>query len=216
MTEELGLSARGVTVLRGSRMVVTGLDLDVAPRQRVAISVGSGQDVSAVLGALAGRRPREAGTVALDGVPLTADATAGQVGFVGGERNLVGTLTAVENLVVVLLGVDRQPAAALWARAEEQLATVGLPPSSWHNLVEQLSGGQQQRVALARALIAHPRLLVLDNPTSELDPDSAQLVAAVLEATAQDGTVCLLTSSDEILLRSCDRRMQLVGPRRAR
>ncbi|WP_375426020.1 ATP-binding cassette domain-containing protein [uncultured Friedmanniella sp.] len=209
MTHALGLVAHGVTVQRGSRTVVSGLDLEVPPRQRVAISAGTGQDVSAVLGALAGRRPRAAGTLTLDGQPLTSAAGAGKVGFVSGERTLIGTLTAVENLVVVLLGITRQPAAALWTRAEQQLATVGLPPSSWHNLAEQLSGGQQQRVALARALIARPRLLVLDHPTSELDPDSAQRFTDVLEHSAQRGTVCLVASSDEILLASCDRRVRL-------
>ena len=188
---------------------MTGLDLVVAPGQRVAVSVGAGQDDSAVLGALSGRRPRAAGTLTLDGRPLTGDAGAGQVGFVSGERHLVGTLTAVENLAIVLIGLTHQPAAASWGRAEEQLTAVGLPPASWHNLVEQLSGGQQQRVALARALVAEPRLLVLDNPTSELDPESARLVAGVLEQAARRGTACLLTSSDELLLRSCDRRLQL-------
>ncbi len=209
MTDEPGLAARGVTVRRGSRTVVGPFDLDVTPGQRVAISAGTGPDVSAVLGALSGRWPRTTGTLRLNGVPLTAEASAGQVGFVGRERILIGTLTAVENLVVVLREVSRQPAAASWARAEQQLAAVGLPPSSWHNLAEQLSGGQQQRVALARALIARPRLLVLDHPTSELDPDSTQLVADVVAQTTADGASCLLSSEDDVLLHSCHRRVQL-------
>ena len=126
------------------------------------------------------------------------------VGYVSRDYGLVGTLTAAENLVVTLLGRrGRGSGAAIWRRAEQQLAAVGSGPATWHNLVEQLSGGQQQRVALARALVNRPRLLVLDDPTSELDPDSVQLVADVLTRAAQHGSCGVLVSDDAPLVDAC-------------
>ena len=131
-------------------------------------------------------------------------------GYVSRDFGLVGTLTAAENLVVTLLAQQgRGSGPAIWRRAEQQLATVGLAPATWHNLVEQLSGGQQQRVGLARALVLRPPLVVLDEPTSELDPDSVELVAAVLRDVSADGVCCVLSSDDEVLLASCDRRVAL-------
>ncbi len=204
-----GLRATGVTVGESGRTAVTGFDLEVAPGARVAVSGPSGTEVSTVLAALAGRQALVTGTLTLDGHPLAQMSPDRAVGFVRGSRNLIGTLTAVENLAVVLLDRDPRSPAAAWARAEQQLAEVGLLPASWHNLAEQLSGGQQQRVALARALVGRPRLLVLDNPTSELDPDSAALVVGVLDGARSDGQCCVLASSDEVLLGSCDAHVRL-------
>ncbi len=123
--------------------------------------------------------------------------------------------------MLLLVGehASRQNAAR---RAERQLEAVGLPAASWHNLVEQLSGGQQQRVALARALVSLPALLVLDDPTSELDPASAQTVVEVLAAAAARGACCLVSSDDPVLLDACDTQISLRTsaaphrPRRAR
>jgi ABC-type multidrug transport system ATPase subunit len=204
-----GLRVDGLVVEEADHARTSSLDLEVEPGRRVALVSTRGSEASAVLGALAGRRPLAAGTVTLDGEPLTAASATRQVGYVRADRNLVGTLTAVENLVAVLLADTRRTPAALWQRAEHQLAEVGLAPATWHNLAEQLSGGQQQRVALARALVARPRLLVLDDPTSELDPDTAELVVQVLDRASARGTVCVLTSSDEVLLASCDVHVHL-------
>ena len=194
--------------MTGSGLVVTGaLALTVAPGERVALTSRSGSAASAALAVLAGRRPPDGSVRLLDGEPYD-DPPPSRVGYVGYDHRLVGTLTAAENLVAVLLGGPDAPAVS-WRRAEEQLASVGLPAAAWHNLVEQLSGGQQQRVALARALVARPRLLVLDDPTSELDPDSATLVLEVLDRTVSEGACCVLTSSDPFVRDSCDRQVAL-------
>ena len=124
--------------------------------------------------------------------------------YLSQEHRLIGTLTAVENLLVTMLAGRWPGNRDSVRRAEEQLAALALAPATWHNLVEQLSGGQQQRVALGRALVLRPSLLVLDHPTSELDPDSVTLVETVLSAAQAEGCAVLLATADAILLDRCD------------
>ncbi len=181
------------------------------PGQRVGLSGSSGKDAAQLLSVLAGREEPAAGRVQLDGDPVVADLSPGRIGYVSHAHRLVGTLTAAENVVAMLLGRSSETSPEIWRRAEQHLAALDLPAASWHNLVEQLSGGQQQRVGLARALAASPRLLVLDDPTSELDPDSARLVAEVLDRACADGACCILTSTDPDLLASCPVQLML-GP----
>lgn len=192
------------------RDVVDAFDLDLPAGSRVGVVGPSSADVTAVLAAVAGLLPATGGEVVIDGVRLGAVApTPQQLGYLSQDHRLVGTLTAVENLLVTLLA-GRQPAnRASTQRAEQQLADLALAPATWHNLVEQLSGGQQQRVALGRALVLRPTLLVLDHPTSELDPDSVELVDGVLQAIQEQGSAVLLGADEEILLEHCDRIVEL-------
>ena len=199
-----GLVGNGITVRASGRAVVEGLDLRVPAGRLARLVLPSAGAASALLAALAVLQPLESGDVRLDDVRLADAVAQGWVGYVSRDFGLVGTLTAAENLVVTLLAQQGGGSgAAIWRRAEQQLATVGLAPATWHNLVEQLSGGQQQRVALARALVNRPRLLVLDDPTSELDPDSVQLVADVLTRAAQHGCCGVLVSDDEPVVAAC-------------
>ncbi len=195
------------TVLEVRGLLVPGcssLDLDLRPGARVALAGLDGDVATTVLATLAGRLPVPIGSVTRGPAPT-------RVGYVRADRTLVGTLTATENLAVVLLQLDQVRTAAYVPEAERVLASLGLPASSWNNLVEQLSGGQQQRVALARALIGRPSLLVLDEPTSELDPDSTALVLDVLGAAVADGTACVLASRDPGVVAWCDQTVDL-GP----
>lgn len=172
------------------------LDLAVPTGTWLHLSVTPVVFSSALLATLAGRRPPVAGTLQLDGQPISAAEPAHRVGYLPADYSLVGTLTAVENVAVALYGSRSDSASGRWRRAEEQLDALGLPPATWHNLVEELSGGQRQRVALARALVARPRLLILDDPTSELDPDSAQLVITTLHQALRDEACCVLASTE--------------------
>ncbi|SDS51100.1 lipoprotein-releasing system ATP-binding protein [Friedmanniella luteola] len=214
-----GLRVRGLTVERPAvggapgrdqrRSVVADLDLDLAPGQRLALTGPSSADVTAVLACLAGQRPPSGGSVTVDDLELGLHPEPRRLGYLSPDHRLIGTLTAVENVLVSLIAGGEPSNRVTGERAETQLAALGLSPATWHNLVEQLSGGQQQRVALARALVLRPRLVVLDEPTSELDPDSVELVVGVLREVASDGVCCVLSSDDDVLLDLCDRRITL-------
>ena len=213
-SRSLGLRVRGLTVKGQAdrdrvRAVVTDLDLDLAPGRRLAITGPSSADATAVLACLAGLRTPYAGSVTVDDVELGLNPEPHRLGYLSQDHRLIGTLTAVENLLVSLIAGGEPSNRATGERAEVQLEALGLSPATWHNLVEQLSGGQQQRVALARALVLRPRLVVLDEPTSELDPDSVELVVEVLRGVSADGVCCVLSSDDEVLLEFCDSRVSL-------
>jgi putative ABC transport system ATP-binding protein len=152
--------------------VLNDISFTVEPGGFVAVVGPSGSGKTTLLGLLAGLDRPTSGTVHLDGADLTAldgDALArlrgGKVGFVFQSFQLIPTLTARENVQVPL--ELRGEAAA--DRATELLERVGLADRADH-YPAQLSGGEQQRVALARALVAQPKVLLLDEPFSSLDP----------------------------------------------
>ena len=207
--DSAGLRVTGLTVRDGARDIVSALDLRVRPGQRIAVSGPSSADVTAVLRVLAGLSRPTVGTIMVDGVTVVAGSVPAGVSHLGQDHRLVGTLTAVENLLVTLLAGGRHADQSIIGRAEAQLEALALAPATWHNLVEQLSGGQQQRVALGRALVARPSLAVLDHPTSELDPDTVAVVDDVLTRATTDGVCCVLASDDELVLGSCDAQVRL-------
>jgi putative ABC transport system ATP-binding protein len=214
-----GLVVRGLAVReqggpRRTREIVTGLALDVPPGARVAVSGPSRVDVTAVLATLAGLRSPAAGTIRLDDEPVGTNPPPSRVGYLSQDHALIGTLTAVENVLVPMIVAGAAADRSTLERAQAQLEALALAPATWHNLVEQLSGGQQQRVALARALVLRPRLLVLDHPTSELDPDSVELVDRLLTGVTAEGVCCVLASDDDSVLESCDEVVPVRAPDR--
>jgi ABC-type multidrug transport system ATPase subunit len=203
-----GGAVRGLRVRDTSsgadRDIVAGLDVDLGPGRRIGVTGPSSGDVTAVLATVAGLRPPANGTITVDGDPVGVEPSPLRVTYLSQDHRLIGTLTAVENVLVTMLAGDLPGNRESVRRAEEQLEALALAPATWHNLVEQLSGGQQQRVALGRALVLRSSLLVLDHPTSELDPDSVVLVDEVLGAVQNEGCAVLLASSDDVLLQRCD------------
>ena len=132
------------------------------------------------------------------------------IGFVFQYHHLISAFTALENVMLPLLGAAGFPNSEMRERAEALLESVGLTP--WkNNMANNMSGGQQQRVSLARALAMNPALLLADEPTGNLDTKSADAVFALLRRINQEqGTTVLLVTHNPELGRRCDKTIQVV------
>jgi lipoprotein-releasing system ATP-binding protein len=132
------------------------------------------------------------------------------IGFVFQYHHLISAFTALENVMMPMLGAAGFPNPEMRERAEALLESVGLTP--WkNNMANNLSGGQQQRVSLARALAMNPALLLADEPTGNLDTQSADAVFALLRRINQEqGTTVLLVTHNPELGRRCDKTIQVV------
>ena len=132
------------------------------------------------------------------------------IGFVFQYHYLISAFTALENVMMPMLGAAGFPNREMQERAEALLESVGLTP--WrNNMAGNMSGGQQQRVALARALAMNPALLLADEPTGNLDTKSADAVFALLRRINQEqGTTVLLVTHNPELGARCDKTIQVV------
>jgi lipoprotein-releasing system ATP-binding protein len=132
------------------------------------------------------------------------------IGFVFQYHHLISAFTALENVMMPMLGAAGFPNPEMRERAEALLKSVGLTP--WkNNMANNLSGGQQQRVSLARALAMNPALLLADEPTGNLDTQSADAVFALLRRINQEqGTTVLLVTHNPQLGQRCDKTIQVV------
>lgn len=194
--------------------ILRGIDFDVPAGQFVAIMGASGSGKSTLLGLLAGLDSPTTGSIVLDGVDITKleeDAMAKvrgmKLGFVFQSYQLIPTLTAEENVLLPaeLTGKDTGGIA----RARELLIRVGLRDRLDHYPV-QLSGGEQQRVALARAFINAPKILFCDEPTGNLDADTAQaMTGLIFEMNRERGATLVLVTHDIELARRCGRILRL-------
>lgn len=132
------------------------------------------------------------------------------IGFVYQYHHLISAFTALENVMMPMLGAAGFPNPEMRERAEALLESVGLTP--WkNNMANNMSGGQQQRVSLARALAMNPALLLADEPTGNLDTQSADAVFALLRRINQEqGTTVLLVTHNPQLGQRCDKTIQVV------
>jgi putative ABC transport system ATP-binding protein len=195
--------------------VLESLDAQVRPGERVAIMGRSGSGKSTLLNLISGVDRADSGAVYIDGLEITALAEPARtllrrqhIGFVYQFFNLIPTLDVAENvrLVLELNGVHGQAART---RSLAALASVGLGERA-HSAVDTLSGGEQQRVAIARALVHAPSLLLADEPTGNLDDETAREVLPVLlSLTRTRGTTLVMVTHDETLAASADRVLEL-------
>jgi len=205
------LSIAGLVKRFGNRTVLDQLALDVAAGEYVAIIGESGSGKSTLLNLIAGLEQPDAGSVVVDGANLAAmnddDRTLtrrARLGFVFQSFHILPHLTVQQNveLPLVLLGVAREPRSA---RSAELLAAVGLGDRS-SSMPRELSGGEMQRVAVARALVHRPALILADEPTGNLDPDTAQTVLNLLAREVRShGAGGVIVTHSEIAARSADR-----------
>ena len=195
--------------------VLSGVDLTIGAGETVAIIGESGVGKSTLLHVLGGLDRPSAGTVRVGGVDLgplrdrdLARFRSDSIGFVFQFHHLLPDFTAVENVMMPCLIAGESPAAAR-ERATELLERVGLGARVDHRPGE-LSGGEQQRVAVARAVVRRPALVLADEPTGNLDPDTGSEVERLLvELNREAGITCVVVTHSPRLAAAMDRTIRL-------
>lgn len=199
----------------GGRVLFEGLNLRLAAGEFVAIMGESGVGKSTLLNLIAGLDQADAGVIAIDGVDLAGlddDARTllrrDRVGFVFQAFHILPHLTLGQN-VALPLALQGQGGARALEHADRMLAAVGLAGRGG-DYPRQLSGGEMQRVAIARALIHRPGLLLADEPTGNLDPQTSAAVFDSLYALArQEGVAALVATHNLELAKHMDRVLAL-------
>lgn len=202
---------RGGETLR----VLDGLDLEIASGDFVALMGPSGSGKSTILNVVGGLDKPDSGTIEVAGVNVTGMSAkklpawrAEHIGFVFQAFNLVPVLTAMENVMLPLL-LTPLSAKERRKQAEFALEIVGLADRAGHR-PRELSGGQEQRVAIARALATDPDIVLADEPTGDLDRDSADAVMDLLLRLNEElGKTFLVVTHDAMVGERAKRTLQL-------
>ena len=199
------LQTRGLSVYYDTKKAVTDVDLDVVRNRITAIIGPSGCGKTTMLNCLSGLDEIDSGQVVIDGVVLhdlpddeRSDYRARRMGFVFQLYNLLPVLSAVENVELPLLVSGTKPAESR-KRSTDLLEMVGLSDRAQH-LPGELSGGQRQRVTIARALVNQPSIVWADEPTGDLDSETASdIMDLMCQLNAENGqSFVLVTHSDDV------------------
>lgn len=206
------LSIRGLTKSYGARTILDGIDVDIAPGEKVALIGPSGSGKTTVLRLAMGLERPNSGTINICGRYLWHTEVDGKlvdagerhartvrrsVGMVFQQFNLFPHFTALQNVAepaIQVLGCSRKEAET---HAKELLAEVGLSTHFNHYPI-QLSGGQQQRVAIARSVALKPKVMLFDEVTSALDPELVGEVLRVIRSLAEHGDMSMLLVTHEM------------------
>jgi ABC-type lipoprotein export system ATPase subunit len=200
--------------------VLESIDLTVKQGEFLAITGPSGSGKSTLLHLIGALDQPTTGEIWVDGMNVgflkgnaLADFRRAKIGFVFQLFNLIPSLTAIENVKLPLLPYKRDLGFNLEDRSHELLKMLGLE-SRYQHFPGQLSGGEQQRVAIARALINHPRLILADEPTGNLDSRSGADILHLLSSLNKDMDISVLVVTHDIRIASqASRRIALLDGR---
>jgi putative ABC transport system ATP-binding protein len=200
---------KSVTDSTGTLDILRDIDFRLAPRETVAVVGASGSGKSTLLSIIAGLDTPTRGTVRLDGQDLfaldeddRAALRAQKIGFVFQSFQLMGNLTALENVMLPLELANRRDARKA---ATDMLQRVGLGQRLAH-YPKVLSGGEQQRVALARAFVVQPAVLLADEPTGSLDFATGETIMELMfDLNREQGTTLVLVTHDRAIAQRCER-----------
>ena len=212
------LSARGIVNRFGKQVVHDKVSLDILPGEIIGIAGGSGSGKSVLLKTLTGLHRPDAGEVLLDGKHFDAIGPAEKASLIGvlfQQGALFSSLSVAQNVMLPLrehtdlLPEDQERIAAM------KLELAGLSADSGIKLPSELSGGMVKRAAFARALSLDPRILFLDEPTSDLDPLTASGIDALIQRLNQSlGITVVIVTHDLTTLFTICRRIAVLVDRK--
>jgi polar amino acid transport system ATP-binding protein len=209
---------RGLKKAFGKTVVLDGVDMDVAKGEAVVIIGPSGSGKTTLLRCINLLETYDGGSIQVDGVEVGYDENRrprgetalakirADIGMVFQLFNLFPHLTALENVTLGLVKVRGMSKVEAKSRAEHWLARVGLS-DKMSNLPSQLSGGQQQRVGIARAVAMEPKVLLLDEITSALDPELVGEVLSAVQQLAREGMTMIVVTHEMTFARDVGSRV---------
>ena len=193
-----------------------GVSLDIEQGEFISLMGASGTGKSTLLNVVASIDKPDEGTVTIGGTEITSVARtqlatwrAANIGYIFQTHNLIPVLTAYENIEMPLL-LLKMNRSERRKRIEIAMAAVDLLDRADH-YPRQLSGGQEQRVGIARAIVANPRVVVADEPTGDLDPETSEQILGLLKRLNDElNTTLLMVTHDSAAASIADRQFQLV------
>jgi len=219
MSQQAPISVEGLNHTFGKgelkKQILFDVSVEILAGEIVIVTGPSGSGKTTLLTLVGALRSAQVGSVRILGEQLQ-NARSGalervrqQIGFIFQQHNLLGALTAVQNVELGLRAARKFPRSSHARRAREMLEAVGLG-ERLHYRPEQLSGGQRQRVAIARALVSEPAIIMADEPTASLDKQSGREVVDRMRTLAKEhGTTILLVTHDNRILDIADRIVHL-------
>ena len=217
MTEIPKIRIRGLTKRFGDKLVLDGIDLDVAARTSMVVIGGSGSGKSVLLKCVLGLIAPDAGSIEIDGQNILAfgrrdrEAARARIGMLFQNGALFDSLPVWENVAFGLLARRDIPRDAAREKAASILAQVGLAASVGDLWPAELSGGMQKRVGLARAIAAQPEILFFDEPTTGLDPIMGAVIdGLIIDCVKTLGSTTIAITHDMISARRIGDRAAMI------